>query len=172
MRGEREWASATGGELPKDSTRRPYHLERQCPKQVDHEPRRNVVGGDFLRVHDDRAERAVTRAKIEHDVDRWEDVNEMTSASGLGGSDLSPQTRSPNQKSRQEKKIFWPDGTLYQSKPISSGKKKTRRRTQMTVARSKTRLAQRGVRANNVSERKGCRPKERSRPVACRLERT
>ena len=33
----------------------------------------------------------------------------------------------------------------------------------MTVARSKTRLVRRGVRANNVSERKGCRPKERSR---------
>ena len=51
-----------------------------------------------------------------------------------------PRTRLPNQKSRQEKKIFWLDGMLYQSKPISSGKKKTRTKTQMTVARSKMRL--------------------------------
>ena len=74
-----------------------------------------------------------------------------------------PQTRLPNQKSRQEKKIFWLDGMLYQSKPISSGKKKTRTKTQMTVARSKMRLVQHGGRTNNVSK---CtrEPAERSRP--------
>lgn len=62
------WASATDDGLS-ERKHETYHLERQRPKQVDNEPRRHVVRRDFPGIHNDRAERAVSRSEVEHNVD-------------------------------------------------------------------------------------------------------